>query len=147
MKMHLLPCGRLKMRKSIFLPAAERSETIELPVSSALLRHSRANVLFDTGCHPAVPEDPEARWGGYGQAIWRIDRNWEVGGRYDNAPAPVAFGGGTQETWTALGTWYGSEFFRLRIQPSLVLLPERQTGFQGLASFEFTIGAHAAHPF
>jgi N-acyl homoserine lactone hydrolase len=64
MKMHLLPCGRLRMRKSIFLPAAERSETIELPVSSALLRHGQANVLFDTGCHPAVAEDPEGRWGG-----------------------------------------------------------------------------------
>jgi len=63
MKMHLLPCGRLRMRKNIFLPAAERSETIELPVSSALLRHGQANVLFDTGCHPAVPEDPEGRWG------------------------------------------------------------------------------------
>jgi hypothetical protein len=32
MKMHLLSCGRLKMRKSIFIPSAERSETIELPV-------------------------------------------------------------------------------------------------------------------
>jgi glyoxylase-like metal-dependent hydrolase (beta-lactamase superfamily II) len=52
------------MRKSIFLPAAERNETIELPVSSALLRHHQANVLFDTGCHPAVAEDPEGRWGG-----------------------------------------------------------------------------------
>jgi glyoxylase-like metal-dependent hydrolase (beta-lactamase superfamily II) len=62
--MHLLPCGRLRMRKSIFLPAAERSETIEIPVSSALLRHRQANVLFDTGCHPAVPDNPEARWGG-----------------------------------------------------------------------------------
>jgi N-acyl homoserine lactone hydrolase len=64
MKMHLLPCGRLRMRKSIFLPAAERSETIEIPVSSALLRHRQANVLFDTGCHPTVPDNPEARWGG-----------------------------------------------------------------------------------
>ena len=64
MKMHLLPCGRLKMRKNIFLPAAERGESIELSVSSALLKHSQANVLFDTGCHPSVPEDPEGRWGG-----------------------------------------------------------------------------------
>jgi len=86
-------------------------------------------------------------WGGYGQASWRIDRNWEVGARYDNAPAPVAFGGGTQETWTALGTWSPSEFFRLRLQPALVLLPESQTGFQGVLSFEFTIGAHGAHAF
>ncbi len=64
MKMHLLPCGRVRMRKNIFLPAAERSETIDLPISSALLRHGQANVLFDTGCHPEVPEDPEGRWGG-----------------------------------------------------------------------------------
>lgn len=64
MKMHLLSCGRLRMRKNIFVPAAERSETVELPVSSALLRHRQANVLFDTGCHPAVAEDAQARWGG-----------------------------------------------------------------------------------
>ena len=86
-------------------------------------------------------------WGGYGQAVWRIDRNWEVGARYDNAPAPVAFAGGTQQTWSALGTWSPSEFFRLRAQPSVVLLPEGQNGFQGVVSFEFTIGAHGAHPF
>jgi len=72
MKMHLLPCGRLRMRKSIFLPAAVRSETIELPVSSALLRHSQANVLFDTGCHPAVPDDPEGRWGGLAKLMTPI---------------------------------------------------------------------------
>ncbi len=89
----------------------------------------------------------EARWGGYGQAVWRVDRNWEVGARYDNAPGPVALEAGTQENWTALGTYYTSEFFRLRLQPSLVLLPGGHTGFQGLLSFEFTIGAHAAHPF
>jgi hypothetical protein len=86
-------------------------------------------------------------WGGYGQAVWRIDRNWEVGARYDNAPAPVVFAGGTQQTWSALGTWSPSEFFRLRAQPSVVLLPEGQNGFQGVLSFEFTIGAHGAHPF
>ena len=89
----------------------------------------------------------QARWGGYGQASWRIDRNWEVGARYDNAPAPVAYTGGTQQTWTALASFATSEFFRVRLQPSLVLLPEGQNGFQGLLSFEFTIGAHAAHPF
>ena len=89
----------------------------------------------------------QARWGGYGQVVWRLDRNWEVGARYDNAPAPIAYDGGTQQTWTALATYLTSEFFRVRLQPSMVLLPEGQNGFQGLLSFEFTIGAHAAHPF
>ena len=63
MKMHLLSGGRLKMRKSIFIPDADRAEIIELPVMSALLRHVRGNVLFDTGCHPDVATDGAGRWG------------------------------------------------------------------------------------
>jgi N-acyl homoserine lactone hydrolase len=62
-KMHILSGGRLRMRKSIYLPDADRSETIELPVSSILLRDARGNVLFDTGCHPSVVQDATARWG------------------------------------------------------------------------------------
>ncbi len=72
MKMHFLSGGRLRMRKNIFLPDADRSETIELPVSSALLRHGQANVLFDTGCHPTVPDNPEARWGGLAKLMTPI---------------------------------------------------------------------------
>ena len=63
MKMHLLSGGRLRMRKSVYFPDADRSETIEIPVSCALLRHRQGNVLFDTGCHPSVPDNPQARWG------------------------------------------------------------------------------------
>ena len=64
MKMYLLSGGRARMKKSVYFPDAERSETIEIPVSCALLRHPQGNVLFDTGCHPSVAENPEARWGG-----------------------------------------------------------------------------------
>ena len=63
MKMHVLSGGRLRMRKSIYLPEAGREETIELPVLSVLLRHAQGNVLFDTGCHPCVAEDAATRWG------------------------------------------------------------------------------------
>jgi N-acyl homoserine lactone hydrolase len=69
MKMHILSGGRLRMRKSIYLPGADRSETIELPVSSVLLRGTRGNVLFDTGCHPSVVQDAEGRWGGLAKFI------------------------------------------------------------------------------
>lgn len=64
MRMHLLSGGRLKMRKSILLPDADRAEMIELPVMSALLRHPQGNVLFDTGCHPDAATDATACWGG-----------------------------------------------------------------------------------
>src|SRR5438445_6775919 len=63
MKMHMLSGGRVRMRKSTYLPGAHRSEMIELPVSCILLRHAHGNVLFDTGCHPSIAEDPEPRLG------------------------------------------------------------------------------------
>jgi N-acyl homoserine lactone hydrolase len=64
MKMHILSGGRLRVRKSMYVPTAERGETMDLPVSSVLLRHAQGNVLFDTGCHPSVAEHAEQRWGG-----------------------------------------------------------------------------------
>ena len=64
MKMHCLSGGRVRMRKSVYMPDADRSETIELPVSCMLLRHPQGNVLFDTGCHPSVAGESAARWGG-----------------------------------------------------------------------------------
>jgi len=63
MKMHFLSGGRLKMRKSAYYPNAARGEMFELPVACTLLRHAQGNVLFDTGCHPGVAEDPESRLG------------------------------------------------------------------------------------
>ncbi len=63
MKMNILSGGTLRMRKHIFVPDANREENIELPVSCVLLRHAQGNVLFDTGCHPKVADEPEDRWG------------------------------------------------------------------------------------
>ena len=74
MKMHFLNGGRLRMRKSIYLPESDRSETIELPVSCVLLRHPQGNVLLDTGCHPSAVVDPAARWGTMAKAMVPIGR-------------------------------------------------------------------------
>jgi N-acyl homoserine lactone hydrolase len=63
MKMHALSGGRVRMRRSVYVPDADRAEMIEMPVSCFLIRHAQGNVLFDTGCHPDVP-DNAARWQG-----------------------------------------------------------------------------------
>lgn len=64
MKMHVLDGGRLAMRKRVYVPDwPDKAETIELPVIAVLFRHSGGNILYDTGCHPSVARDPEARWG------------------------------------------------------------------------------------
>jgi glyoxylase-like metal-dependent hydrolase (beta-lactamase superfamily II) len=62
--MHVLCGGRLRLRKRVYFPDADRAETIDVPVSCFLIRHKQGNVLFDTGCHPSVVTDAEARWGG-----------------------------------------------------------------------------------
>lgn len=69
MKMHFLSGGRLRMRKSVYLPDADRSESIDLPVSCVLLRHGHGNVLFDTGCHPSTETDAASRWGDMAKAM------------------------------------------------------------------------------
>jgi N-acyl homoserine lactone hydrolase len=63
MKLHFLSAGRIRLKKSVYFKDADRSETFEAPVSSALIRHKQGNVLFDTGCHPSVVEHGEERWG------------------------------------------------------------------------------------
>ncbi len=50
MKLHMLEAGTIRMRKNIYVPA-EKSELFDLPVSCALIRHEKGNILFDTGCH------------------------------------------------------------------------------------------------
>jgi len=57
------------MKKHVYLPGTAPAETIDLPVSCFLFRHSQGNVLFDTGCHPQVAEDPEGRWGRMARAV------------------------------------------------------------------------------
>jgi N-acyl homoserine lactone hydrolase len=69
MKMHALSCGRLQMKQRTYFPDAPRDETIDLPVISFLIRHRQANVLFDTGCHPAALQDPVGRWRGLAKVM------------------------------------------------------------------------------
>jgi N-acyl homoserine lactone hydrolase len=63
MRLNFLPAGRLRMKKSVYVPGVDRSELFDLPVGAALIRHKQGNVLFDTGCHPSVVEHAEERWG------------------------------------------------------------------------------------
>lgn len=84
MRMHLLSGGRIRLRKSIYLPDAEKTDTIDLPVPCVLLRHPQGNVLFDTGCHPDTLTDAAARWGGMAKMMVPI------GGPDDHVVAGLA---------------------------------------------------------
>ena len=77
MKMHVLSGGRLRVRKTMYDANAVRGETMDVPVSCILLRHSQGNVLFDTGCHPTVAENAEAHWGGLAKVMMPVMRPGE----------------------------------------------------------------------
>ncbi len=87
------------------------------------------------------------RLGGYLQALWRQNAYWGYGVRWEGAPAAGPGLSGAENRWTALATWYPSEFQRLRLQVSDDRLPGGSTGWEALLAMEFIIGAHGAHPF
>jgi glyoxylase-like metal-dependent hydrolase (beta-lactamase superfamily II) len=72
MKIYALTCGKLKVRKNVFLPQADKSVFIELPIPVFLITHPHGNVLFDTGPHPDVFKDAFGRWGGLAKAFQPI---------------------------------------------------------------------------
>ena len=95
--------------------------------------------------------------GGYAQVFWRHDAYFGWGVRYDQAPVGPFFGpflradptapAGTERRYGAVGSWFPSEFQRLRLQVSYDRRPTGQDGLEVLLALEFGIGAHGAHPF
>lgn len=84
---------------------------------------------------------------GYAQLFWRAGPYAGAGLRYDQAPSAGEAASGAERRWSAVGTWYLSEFQRLRLQLSHEERPGGERGFAAVAHLEFGIGAHGAHPF
>ena len=127
MKMHILNGGRLRMRKSVYLPGADRAETIDLPVSCVLLRHAQGNVLFDTGCHPSTVEDAASRWGTMAKAMVPI------GAPHENVISGLAELGITPDDVDVVVNshfhwdhWQGNELYR-GAYPALEIIASEQT--------------------
>ncbi len=80
MRLHAFSCGRLRSRKNVFVPDADKNELMDAPVPVFLMAHPRGNVLFDTGPHPDVFSDAASRWGGLAKAFQPIgdERSWVV---------------------------------------------------------------------
>ena len=69
MKLHLLSGGRIRMRRSTYIPGTPREEVFDAPVPCFLVRHPRGDVVIDTGCNPAVATDPAGTWGGLAKVM------------------------------------------------------------------------------
>lgn len=72
MKLYAMSCGRLRGKKSIFIPSADPKEYNLFPVPVFLIMHPQGKVLFDTGPNPKVFQDPMGTWGGLAKAFMPI---------------------------------------------------------------------------
>lgn len=90
MKIYALSCGRLKSRKSVFLPQADKSLYIEMPIPVFLITHPLGTLLFDTGPHPDVFKDAFGRWGGLAKAFQPIgDENSPILSQLEKMDCPL----------------------------------------------------------
>ena len=90
------------------------------------------------------------RRGAYVEGIWRIDRQWEAGYRYDRLwsgeDGPFAFGDDPQRHSLVL-SWLNSEFSLLRLQLSRGRAPGEDSDTALTLQYQATLGAHGAHKF
>jgi len=90
------------------------------------------------------------RSGGYLEAVWRINRQWDAGYRYDRLWAddegPVASDFDPSENSVEL-TWRNSEFSLLRLQLGRERVNPDDTDSTVSLQYQTSLGAHGAHKF
>ena len=69
MKLYLLTCGHIRMKKGVFTPGREDNQVLDIPLPVFLIKHPSGNVLFDTGIRRDVAEAPLEYWGGMAKAF------------------------------------------------------------------------------
>ncbi len=92
-----------------------------------------------------LPETQHA-FGFYTSAEYRLNRRWTVGGRYDRS-GRARQANLTDSGFSALLTYWPSEFSQIRGQYRFARYAEGQDANELRFQFLFVLGAHGAHPF
>ncbi len=82
----------------------------------------------------------------YSAVDYRLNRRWTVGGRFDRsdrARAPNL----TDNGFAAVLTYWPSEFSQIRTQYELTRFADGRSANELKVQFQFSLGAHGAHPF
>ncbi len=85
-------------------------------------------------------------FGFYTSGDYRLSRRWTVGGRFDRSDR-ARFANLTDNGVSALLTYWPSEFSQIRGQYRFTRYAERFDANEFLFQFQFSLGAHGAHPF
>lgn len=100
--------------------------------------------------HPMAPEAWEGRRsGGYLEGVYRFNRTWDIGYRYDKlwGDAGLPFASFDPERHSAELTWRNSEFSLFRLQLSHERPAAGQADTAVSLQYQTSLGAHGAHKF
>ncbi len=96
--------------------------------------------------HRDLLANTQRAFGFYTSADYRLNRRWTVGGRYDRS-GRAQEAGLTDSGYSALLTYWPSEFSQLRSQYRYARYAEGLRGNELRFQLLFSLGAHGAHPF
>jgi hypothetical protein len=85
-------------------------------------------------------------FGFYTSGDYRLSRRWTVGGRFDRS-GRARDARSIDDGFSALLTYWPSEFSQIRGQYRLTRYAEGLDANELLFQFQFSLGAHGAHPF
>jgi hypothetical protein len=85
-------------------------------------------------------------FGFYTSGDYRLSRRWTVGGRFDRS-GRARTANLTDQGFSAVLTYWPSEFSQIRGQYRFTHYAEQQDANELLFQFQFSLGAHGAHPF
>lgn len=108
---------------------------------------------YDAAATGLLPAESFRDHGAYAQVLWGWKPRWVAGVRYDTTAGDD--GGASldepaldeRKRYSAVATWYPSEYSRLRLQYSRDDRTVHADAHTVWVQFEFLLGAHAAHKF
>jgi len=121
-----------------------------LSVRSEVFAEDRDGVLADPHNAALAASWHGQRWGAYVQGVYRINRHWETGYRYDRLGSddalPLATGYDPSRH-TLMLTWLNSEFSLIRLQLSHDQPNPDAVDNAISVQYQVNMGAHGAHKF
>lgn len=121
-----------------------------LTLRSEYFRDDRDGVFADTSATPVIERWLGKRSGIYVEGVYRINRTWDTGYRYDKlwaadeGPLASAF---DPTRHSVMLTWRNSEFSLVRLQYSHDESSAGQTDNAASIQYQVSLGAHGAHKF
>lgn len=109
---------------------------------------ARSELVWSRREQQPLPQFPSLNraFGFYTSAEYRLNRRWTLGGRYDRA-GRARQPGLTDSGFSALLTYWPSEFSQVRGQYRFTRYAEGRDGNELRFQFLYVLGAHGAHPF